>query len=91
MPRKRKLTQAAVRSIFNSNETAKTLGARYGVSQNMIYLIRSGRAHQRLTNGLPARKRQRPGRLSSAANMKIDINALADALLDRIIARLRKR
>jgi hypothetical protein len=91
MPRKRKLTPAAVRRIFKSNETAKALGTRYGVSQNMIYLIRSGRAHQGLTKGLPARDRQRRGRPATAANVNIDIKALADALLDRLIARLRSR
>jgi len=84
MPRKRKLTPAAVRRIFKSNETAKTLGTRYGVSQNMIYLVRSGRAHKKLTKALAGSKRSR------GSDLKIDINALADALLDRIIARLRK-
>ena len=62
MARRGKLKPAAVRNIFKSAETAKALGARYGVSQNMIYLIRSGRAHHKLTNGLAAPTRTRDRR-----------------------------
>ena len=92
MPRKRKLTPAAVRKIYQSDETAKVLGSRHGVSQNMVYLIRSGRAHQRTTKGLVAANPPRGRRPAfSAASAKIDIDALADALIKRIVARLRAR
>ena len=98
MARLRKLTPAAIRDIFKSGETAKALGTRYGVSQHMIYLIRSGRAHRKLTQRMPVRKRGRgrpasgkTARAASAARgvaAQININALADALLDRFMARL---
>ncbi len=91
MARKGKLGSAAVRKIFKSVETAKALGSRYGVSQNMIYLIRSGRAHQKVTGGLAAPKRTRGRRSAQAPDARIDINKLADALLNRIVARLRGR
>lgn len=91
MPRRRKLTNAAVRKIFKSDETAKALGAHHGVSQNMIYLIRSGRAHQKLTNGLAAPTRKRGRGSSRVSDVQIDIKALANALVDRLIARLGKR
>jgi hypothetical protein len=92
MPRKRKLTPVAVRKIFASSETAKSLGERYGVSQNMIYLIRSRRSHKALTKGLVAPKRSPGGRpKSSVVGTKGAIDALADALLDRLIARFRGR
>ena len=92
MARTRKLTPAAVRKIFSSSETAKALSDRYGVSQNMIYLIRSGRAHKALTKGLATPKRSRGGRpKSSVIGTKGAIDALADALLDRLIARFRGR
>ena len=97
MARLRKLTPASIRDIFKSDETAKALGARYGVSQHMIYLIRSGRAHRNLTHRMPVQKRGR-GRPASAKSGKvsaglgaieqINVKALADALLDRFMARL---
>ena len=91
MARKGKLGSAAVRKIFKSVETAKALGSRYGVSQNMIYLIRAGRAHQKVTSGLAAPKRTRGRRSAATPDARIDIDKLADALLARIIARLRGR
>jgi hypothetical protein len=87
MARKRKLTPATVRKIFKSAETGKALSAQFGVSQHMIYLIRSGRAHQKTTSGLEASKRARGRKASRTPTAKIDVNALADALLDRIMAR----
>ena len=91
MPRRRKLTNAAVRNIFTSQETAKALGARYGVSINMIYLIRSGRAHGKITAGLPAPKRTRGRRAAVVRDVKIDVKALADALIERLATRLMGR
>lgn len=91
MARTRKFTNAAVRKIFKSDETAKALGARHGVSQNMIYLIRSRRAHQEITNGLAAPLRTRGRGRRRATDVEIDIKALANALADRLIARLGKR
>jgi len=98
MARLRKLTPAAIRDIFKSGETAKALGVRYGVSQHMIYLIRSGRAHRSLTNRMPVQKRGRgrpasakKGRAASVGRAElagINVKALADALLDRFMARL---
>ncbi len=87
MARRGKLTPSAVRKIFKSEATAAALSSQYGVSQNMIYLIRSGRAHQRITGTLTPAKT----RLSrqAARGSRIDINALADALLDRLVKRLR--
>jgi hypothetical protein len=88
MPRRRKLTDAAVRKIYTSPDTAKALSARHGVSVNMVYLIRSGRAHGRLTDGLAAPRRAQGRRASSARDVKINVKALADALLERLAARL---
>lgn len=98
MARLRKLTPGAIRGIFKSKETAKALGARYGVSQHMIYLIRAGRAHRHLTDSMPVRKRTRgrpaginpahSARTVRAGGAPINLTALADALLDRFMVRL---
>jgi hypothetical protein len=87
MARKRKLTPATVRKIFKSADTGKALAAQFGVSQHMIYLIRSGRAHQKTTTGLDTPKRSRGRKASRVPSSNIDMNALADALLDRFMAR----
>ena len=90
MPRKRKLTPAAVRRIFKSAGSAKALAERYGVSTNLVHMIRQGRRHEKITAGLAAPKRVGGRKASRPAEVKIDIRALADALLERLIARLRR-
>jgi hypothetical protein len=91
MPGRGKLSPAAVHKIFKSTDTAKVLGARHGVSQQMVYLIKSGRVHKKLTSGLTAPPRTRGRRTARKPDVRSDINALADALLKRIIARLKRR
>jgi hypothetical protein len=90
MPRKHKLSAAAVRKIYTSKESAQSLSARYGVSPNSVYLIRQGRRRQdvtrSLTKGTVTRKRRAPRRTVEPTDMK----ALADAVLDRLIARLKR-
>jgi len=54
-------------------------------------MVRQGRRHQKITAGLAAPKRTRGRKASRAPEVKIDINALADALLGRLIARLRRK
>ena len=49
MPRRQKLSAVAVRKIYTSKETAKSLSARYGVSANSVYLIRQGRRRPDVT------------------------------------------
>lgn len=85
MDRRRKISDSQIRTIFKSPEPAKALGSRFGVSEQMVYLIRSRRVHNRITKGL---KRGMPVR---AASTKIDTVALADAIIDRLIRRLRLR
>ena len=85
MDRRRKMSDSQIRAIFKSPETAKTLGRRFGVSEQMIYLIRSRRVHRDLTKGLARGRPARP------ASTKIDTIALADAIIDGFIKRLRLR
>ena len=88
MARARKLNSSKIRKIFQSPETAKALSRRFGVSTQMIYLIRSGGYYGDITKGL-----KRAGKVGRdalhAVQPRIDINALADAVLDRLIKRLR--
>jgi hypothetical protein len=53
----------------------------------MVYLIKSGRAHERFTKNLKRGSKLRPaaGRYGAAIN----VDALADAIIDRLIKRLR--
>jgi hypothetical protein len=81
--RRRKISDSQIRAIFKSPETAKALGRRFGVSEQMVYLIRSRRVHDQITKGL---KRGMPIRPVSA---RIDTVALADAIIDRLLRRLR--
>lgn len=90
MPRKHKLSPAAVRKIYTSKESAQNLAARYDVSPNTIYLIRQGRRRQDVTRSLPAAKANHRRKASRATERKTEIDALADALLDRLMARLKK-
>jgi hypothetical protein len=91
MPRKRKLTPTAVRKIFKSREIAAAIAPQYGVSAGMIHMIRQGRRYHEITEGIIAPKRARGRQKSLTVNPKVDIDALADAVLDRLIARLRGR
>ena len=84
MDRRRKISDSQIRTIFKSAETAKALGTRFGVSEQMVYLIRSRRVHDDVTKGLKRGTAVRP-----AASTKIDTVALADAIIDRLIRRLR--
>ena len=83
MDRRRKISDSQIRTIFKSPEPAKALGRRFGVSEQMVYLIRSRRVHSRLTKGL------KRGTAIRTASAKIDTVALADAIIDRLIRRLR--
>lgn len=85
MDRRRKITNSQIRKIFRSPETAKALGRRFGISEQMIYLIRSRRVHHGITRGL------KRGTTSRSVSPKIDTVALADAIIDRLIKRLRLR
>ena len=85
MDHRRKISDSQIRAIFKSPETAKALGRRFGVSEQMIYLIRSRRVHDRITKGLKRGTAPRP------ASTKIDTAALADAIIDRLVKRLRLR
>jgi hypothetical protein len=89
MPRKRKLTPAAVRKIFKSREIAAAIAPQYGVSAGMIHMIRQGRRYHEITEGLIAPKKPRGRHKSLTANPKFDIDALAGAIVDRLIARIR--
>jgi hypothetical protein len=89
MPRKRKLTPAAVRKIFKSRETAAAIAPQYGVSAGMIHMIRRGRRYHEITEGIIPPKKTRGRQKSLTANPNFDVDALADAILDRLIARLR--
>jgi hypothetical protein len=85
MARKSKLRPAQIRQIYRSTETAKALGTRYDISQQMIYLIKGGRVHKRITKGLTRRSKSAPAHTQAT----IDIDALADAIVNRLIKRLR--
>jgi hypothetical protein len=88
MARKRKLNSAQIREIFRSREPAKALSQQFGVSQQMIYLIRSGRYYADITGG-PKRARKASRSALLSAQPSVDVNALADAVIDRLIKRLR--
>ena len=88
MDRRRKLSDRQIRDIFKSREPAPVLSKRFGISEQMIYLIRSGRAHSRITRG---RERSIRSTERRPATTKLDTIALADAIIDRVIDRLRGR
>jgi hypothetical protein len=91
MARPKKLTPAAVRRIFKSTGSAPTIAKQFGVSANLVYLIRTGRIHKKATVAMaaPARPRERQRATGGSAN--IDVKALADAIIDRLSARLFSR
>lgn len=88
MARPKKLTPAAVRSIFKSTEPATKVGPRFGVSTNLIYLIRSGRIHKKITSNLAVPKKAKGRQRAATIAANIDMDALADAIIDRLMARL---
>ncbi len=98
MPRRQKLSDAAVRRIYASKNSAKELSTQYGVSVNTVYLIRQGRRRQDVTGASTARSVKpstargvKQGRqVRRPAERQVDINALADAVIDRLLKRLKK-
>ncbi|HUK58754.1 MAG TPA: hypothetical protein VLV50_05935 [Stellaceae bacterium] len=88
MARAKKLKPATVRTIFKSTESAPKVAARFGVSTNLVYLIRQGKIHKKVTARLarPVRTTLR-GRPSSIGSTNINIKVLADAIIDRLVAR----
>ena len=87
MDRRRKISDSQIRAIFTSTKTGSVLSKRYGVSEQMIYLIRSGRVHSALTKGLKPPPRPSPSRAT-----KTDmIEALAEAIVNKLVQRLRAR
>ena len=90
MPRRQKLSDDAVRKIYTSKNSAKELSAQYGVSVNTVYLIRQGRRRQDVTGASPARGVKQRRQVRRPAERPVDINALADAVIDRLLKRLKK-
>jgi hypothetical protein len=88
MARKRKLTSPQIRRIFQSPKTAKALSLQFAISPQMIYLIRSGRYYGGITRGLKRATKDARG-VQRSLGSRIDLNALADAIIDRLIKRLR--
>ena len=90
MPRRQKLSDAAVRKIYASKDSAKELSTQYGVSVNTVYLIRQGRRRQDVTGASAARRVGARRQVRRPAERPVDINALADAVIDRLLKRLKK-
>ena len=91
MARPRKLTPAAVRKIFKSTGSAPTLAKQFGVSANLVYLIRNGRIHKKVTGAMAAPARALGRQRTTGGSANIDVKALADAIIDRLSARLFSR
>ena len=87
MARARKLKPAAVRAIFKSTEPATKVGPKFGVSTNLIYLIRAGRIHKQITAKMSPPVKARGRQRGAAAPANLDMTALADAIIDRLLAR----
>ena len=88
MARARKLTPTAVRAIFQSTDSGPKVAARFHVSTNLVYLIRQGKIHRKITASLDPSPRV-SGRMRGADHLdSIDKNILADAIIDRFLARL---
>lgn len=85
MDRRRKINDSQIREIFKSPERASALSKRFRISEQTIYLIRSGREHRGITQGL------KRGTATRAPAVNVDTIALADAIIDRLIKRLRGR
>jgi hypothetical protein len=88
MDRRRKVSDQAIRQIFVSREPASALGRRFHISEQMIYLIRSRRAHASLTNAL---RRDTTNLKKQPVLTNTDIAALADAIIERLVNRLAGR
>jgi hypothetical protein len=89
--RRGKLTPNAVRAISKSPESAVATARRFKVSGQFDYLIRAGRIHKAITARLTAPVRKGRRQITPRTGIKFDINALADAILDRLVKRLRGR
>jgi hypothetical protein len=98
MPRKRgrrKLTPAKVHAIFKSVDPVVKIAKRFKVSPNLVYLIHGRKIHQALTQNIRAPRRtgrrRRRGVVARATTVRIDLNRLADKIIQRLIQRLRAR
>ena len=65
------------------------MAKQHGISQQMVYLIKSGKVHERFTKNL--KRGIKIGPAAGKPAMAIDLDALADAIIDRLIKRLRSR
>jgi hypothetical protein len=91
----RKLSAAQVRSIFKSRESAAAVARQFKISQPLVYLIRSRRIHQHLTERL-----QEPTRSTRGSKPKVKgntpafsgqaSNQLAQAIVERFFSRLQR-
>jgi hypothetical protein len=88
MDRRRKVSDQAIRQIFVSKEPASVLGRRFHISEQMVYLIRSRRAHAAITHAL---HRNTAGAKKPPVLTKADVAALADAIIERLVKRLAGR
>jgi len=87
----RKLSPAQVRAIFTSRDSAVEVAKKFKVSQNLVYLIWSRRVHAAITKAIRKPRRTRTvKRMSGQVRSSIDIDKLADAIVKRLIARLRR-
>jgi hypothetical protein len=68
----RKLSAAQVRSIFKSRESSAAVARQFKISQPLVYLIRSRRIHQHLTERL-----QEPTRSTRGSKSKVKGNTPA--------------
>jgi transposase-like protein len=88
-----KLNPAKVRAIFTSRDPAKEIATKYGVSHNLVYLIQARRIHKTVTENIRApRRTRRRGRAMTTARtgtVRVDLNKLANAIVKRLIMRLR--
>jgi hypothetical protein len=91
LARRRKLTPKAVRAIFKSLESAPQAARQFKVSTQLVYLIRAKRIHKAVTARLKAPMRVARGQKIPRPAFKIDIRALADAIVESLAKRLRAR
>jgi hypothetical protein len=98
MPRKtkrRKLVPARVRATFKNHEPVATTATKFGVSPNLIYLVRARRIHPTTTQKMRAPRRVRHRRwmivLARRAAVRIDLERLANRIVRNFLKRLRGR
>jgi transposase-like protein len=84
----KRLSPRIVRAIFQSAESAPATAKRYGVSPNLVYLIRGRRIHKATTMGLKSPQiTRREGRKQPAAR-RIDVDRLVDAISRNVVREL---